>query len=105
MLRSLERSCKLALGTLTHDSGGRYSPPRTHKTKNGDQVSVGYMTSNPTGGTVDEVGQLEIKSIQPGDARVSIARTRLRSCFQSTLCMVLVALSIRLIVMRFLYQE
>src|SRR5882757_4825608 len=63
------------------------------------------MTSNPTGGTVDEAGQLQIKSIKPGDARVSIARTRLQTCFQSTLCMVLVALAIRLIVMGFLYQE
>jgi len=63
------------------------------------------MTSNPTGGTVDEAGQLQIKSIKPGDARVSIARTRLQTCFQSILCMVLVALAIRLIVMGFLYQE
>src|SRR5882672_4491065 len=37
--------------------------------------------------------------------RVRPLRTKFHTCFQSTLCMVLVALAIRLIVMGFLYQE
>ncbi len=40
-----------------------------------------------------------------GDPRVSLLRARLRTCFQSTLCMVLVALALRLVVMGFLYPE
>jgi hypothetical protein len=39
------------------------------------------------------------------DSRVSPLRAKIRPCFQSTMCMVLVALAIRLVVMGFLYQE
>jgi 4-amino-4-deoxy-L-arabinose transferase-like glycosyltransferase len=63
------------------------------------------MTSDQTGGTVDQAGQQQIESISPGDPQVSLVRARLDVCFHSTLCIVLVALAIRLIVMGFLYQE
>ena len=39
------------------------------------------------------------------DPQASPMRTSVNRCFQSTLCMVLVALAIRLVVVGFLYQE
>src|ERR1700674_1174249 len=39
------------------------------------------------------------------DPQASPMRTSVNRCFQSTLCMVLVALTIRLVVVGFLYQE
>jgi len=43
--------------------------------------------------------------MKTGDPQTSLVRARLNSGFQSTLCMVLVALAIRLVVMGFLYTE
>ena len=43
--------------------------------------------------------------MKTGEPRRSLLGARLRTCFQSTLCMVLVALALRLVVMGFLYPE
>src|SRR5258707_13711165 len=43
--------------------------------------------------------------MESAEPRVSPLRANILRCFQSTLCMVLVALAIRLVVMGFLYSE
>ena len=68
-------------------------------------AAICFMTSNQTGGTIDQAGVKQFEPAKPGDPHVGLFRARLHACVQSTLYMVLVALVLRLIVMGFLYQE
>ena len=60
------------------------------------------MTSYPTGGATDQAGKRQAEASHP---QLNLWHAKFRAYFQSTFCMVLVGLALRLIVMGFLYPE
>src|SRR2546427_10844975 len=105
MVRTVERWCKLTGGRVDQRFQRRVFCPGTHKEQDGISAAICFMTSNQTSGTIDQAGVKQFEPAKPGDPQVGLFRARLYACVQSTLCMVLVAVALRLIVMGFLYQE
>src|SRR5947207_13313785 len=103
MLRRVDRACKPDV-VLTAASERRYALPEPTMRNLEHSNAVRSMNSYPSGGAIDSAGEWSIESTTPHTKQVSHRQTRLRSLFRSPLCMVLVALGIRLVVMGFGYH-